>query len=432
MSCMLWEKGFYEDGEDVAARIANIVPSVDPAAVADIAIEARNKQYLRHVPLWVAKTMAGLSSHKKFVASVLAEIIQRPDELTEFLSLYWKDGKKPLSAQIKKGLATAFTKFDKYSMAKYNKDSAVKLRDVLFLCHAKPKDKAQEYLWKQLINGELQTPDTWETNLSAGSDKKETWERLMSEKKLGGMALLKNLRGMNQVNVDPVLIDQYIESQAFKKVLPFRFISAAKHAPRHEESLGKAMVKSLSGFDKLPGHTVLLVDVSGSMDNPISSKSELSRIDAACGVAMLLRESCERVDIFSFSMALRQIPPRHTFSLRDAILTSQQHSGTPLGLAVASVYADKNLHATMAKSQSFGWDRHQPVDYQCQGLRPDRLIVITDEQSNDPVPDPIGMGYMINVASNKNGVGYGPWIHIDGWSEAVCGYIYELERNDLN
>lgn len=40
----------------------------------------------------------------------------------------------------------------------------------------------------------------------------------------------------------------------------------------------------------------------------------------------------------------------------------------------------------------------------------------------------LNRGYIINVASNKNGVGYGAWIHIDGWSEAVIDYIREYEK----
>jgi hypothetical protein len=35
---------------------------------------------------------------------------------------------------------------------------------------------------------------------------------------------------------------------------------------------------------------------------------------------------------------------------------------------------------------------------------------------------------MINVASAKNGVGYGAWTHIDGWSEAVIDYIAASEE----
>ena len=55
------------------------------------------------------------------------------------------------------------------------------------------------------------------------------------------------------------------------------------------------------------------------------------------------------------------------------------------------------------------------------------MVVITDEQSHDRVNAPRGRGYVINVASNRNGVGYGEWTHIDGWSEAVIDYIAELE-----
>ena len=39
---------------------------------------------------------------------------------------------------------------------------------------------------------------------------------------------------------------------------------------------------------------------------------------------------------------------------------------------------------------------------------------------------------MINVASFKNGVGYGKWTHIDGWSESVIEYVREFERTDHN
>lgn len=72
--------------------------------------DARTKFNLRHVPLLIARAMARSSTHKAAVADVIADIIQRPDELTEFVSIYWKEGRCPLSAQVKKGLARAFTK----------------------------------------------------------------------------------------------------------------------------------------------------------------------------------------------------------------------------------------------------------------------------------------------------------------------------------
>jgi len=94
-------------------------------------------------------------------------------------------------------LAKAFGKFDEYQLAKWdNKKSTVKLRDVLFLCHAKPANPEREDLYKRLVAGELKTPDTWEVGLSAAKtpdQKKEVWERLISNNKLGALAFLKNL-----------------------------------------------------------------------------------------------------------------------------------------------------------------------------------------------------------------------------------------------
>jgi len=121
-------------------------------------------------------------------------------------------------------------------------------------------------------------------------------------------------------------------------------------------------------------------------------------MDAACGLAVLLREVCEAVEVYSFSDKLVRVPPRRGFALRDAIVSSQPHGGTQLGHALSSLRAEY-----------------------------DRILVITDEQSHDRVPAPNGRGYVVNVASARNGVGYGAWTHIDGWSEAVVDYLRNLE-----
>ena len=83
-----------------------------------------------------------------------------------------------------------------------HRDAEVTLRDVLFMSHAKPKDEAQAALWRRLAANELANPDTWEVQLSAGADKKETFERLIREKKLGYIALIRKLRNMEQADVE--------------------------------------------------------------------------------------------------------------------------------------------------------------------------------------------------------------------------------------
>ena len=149
------------------------------------------------------------------------------------------------------------------------------------------------------------------------------------------------------------------------------------------------MFKCLEGTPKLPGKTVLMIDVSGSMiGTTVSKKSDIDRLDAAMALAMLLREICDEVEIYKFETEVTAVPNRRGFALRDAI-KQNAGGGTDIGKAVKHAY-------------NIGYSR---------------LIVITDEQSHTHVSNPRqGRNYMVNVGTYENGVGYGPWTHIDGWS----------------
>ena len=44
LACLLWESQVYEGGIEIASRIAELVPRVEPERVAGLAIEAREHQ----------------------------------------------------------------------------------------------------------------------------------------------------------------------------------------------------------------------------------------------------------------------------------------------------------------------------------------------------------------------------------------------------
>lgn len=404
LATLLWEDQFYEDGQTIADRIQELSAKVDPATVAALAIEAREVQKLRHVPLLLAASLAPRGG--AVVGDTIARVIQRADELAEFLAIYWGRGRVPLSKQVKKGLAAAFGKFDGYQLAKYNREAAIRLRDVLFLTHAKPKDEAQAQLWKQLVDGTLPSADTWEVALSAGKDKATEWTRLLSEGKLGYLALLRNLRGMEQAGVSKDLIRQAILARkGADKVLPFRFIAAAQAAPTFEPELDTALLATIGELPQFSGTTAILVDVSGSMDAKLSARSDLTRMTAAATLAAVFPGKAE---VYSFADRVVQVPARKGMAGVEAILRSQPHGYTRLAEAVAMINAKGGF---------------------------DRLVVITDEQATSGrVPAPVAPNaYMINVASARNGVGYGAWTHLDGFSEGVLRWMaqFEAQRVEL-
>lgn len=403
LTCLLWEDGFYESGEMIGDRIKRLVSQCDPELVKQLARVARTNYKLRHAPLLLARELLRHPKKPKGVDALIEDICLRADEPAELLALYWENavGKRPLSAQLKRGLAAAVVKFDGYQLAKWQgKDRAVKLRDVFFLTHPKPNVDSQAKIWKQLVDGTLPSPDTWEVALSGGADKREAFTRLLLEKKLGYMALLRNLRNMKEAGVDPKLVESALQSGASRSwALPFRFIAAARACPGWEPMIDMAMRVAVIAQPKLPGRTKLIVDVSASMDQPLSKKSDLRRIDAACALAILLNGVCESVEIYTFSNVVAEVPPRHGMALRDAILGSQVHSSTYLGRALE----------------------------QLRGRDAERTIVITDEQSADAVGVPTGRGYMLDVAGAQNGVGFGAWTRISGFSEACVEFIRATE-----
>lgn len=400
LASMLWEKQFYLDGKANAELVKDLVAKVQPEKVAELAEYARSKFKLRHVPLLLARELA---RNGRLQAQTLTNIVQRPDEMSEFLSIYWQEGKTAVSNQIKKGLAACFNKFNEYQLAKWNKNSAaIKLRDVMFISHPKPQSADQAELFKRIASDTLETPDTWETQLSGGADKCDTFTRLMNEKKLGALAFLRNLRNMTQSGVSEALIRSYASTVDVSRVLPFRFIAAARIVPQFEDMLEDMMFRALATVPKLPGKTVLVIDVSGSMfGTNISAKSDLDRFDAAAALAILCREICEQVEIYSFSYDAVRVAPRRGFALVEAISKSQAHGGTALGQSMRTIDAQTSY---------------------------DRVIVFTDEQSYDRPNKPRGKGYLVNVASYQNGVNHSAWNEINGFSEAIVDYIQAFER----
>jgi hypothetical protein len=345
--------------------------------------------------------------------------------LSEFVALYWKDKKQPLSNQVKKGLARAFTKFDEFALGRYANSGDIKLRDVLFLSHAKPESKAQEKLWKKLANRELSYPeDTWEVQLSAskGENKKEVWTKLLNGSKLKALALLRNLRNCVEAGVEDSLIRKALKNCDPEKVLPFRFITAARYAPKFEPELEELMFKCSTNRDKLSGKTILIVDVSGSMGGRVSGKSEISRLDAACALAMLVREQSDNVVIYASAGSdgerihkTQLVPARRGFALRDAIVKASRKLGGG-GIFVK-----------------------QSMDYVCEKeKKADRVIMINDSQDCDLVHKPDSANafgernYMMDISCEKNGIGYSKFIVINGFSESLIDYILAFEKSGLN
>jgi hypothetical protein len=363
------------DSNDLMNRIKTLVRMNDPLFVAQLATYIREEQNLRAIPLVLAVELAKTHSGDDLVRRMARRVISRADELARILVYYARANKKnwytnsngqlkmfgKLSNQLRKGVSDSFLKFDEYQLNKYDRtylindnrknpiNNSIKLRDVLFLTHPKPMNNDQEELFRKLAQDELAKADTWEKRMTegGGKSKKETWEGLIAEKRMGYMACLKNLRNFIQEDVSPEHIEmvaRYLENPKAvrnSKQLPFRFLAAyralghngsyARHwyVSEHDASsvdtrdprvrrlaraLETAVLTSIENIPMFADEKVLIAaDVSGSMQVPATGTRDehravqmgkrqilVERFDIAILLSMLLLNRCEMAAVGMF------------------------------------------------------------------------------------------------------------------------------------
>lgn len=418
---LLWEDNAYIDGDSVAKHIERLIPRCEPKDVANLALECRLVQKLRHTPLFIASEMCKYPQHKLFVGDLLPKIITRADMLTDFLAIYWNNGKRPLTNQIKKGLAASFHNFNEYQFAKYDRNGAIKLRDVMFLCHPKANNEAEQELFNKIASRTLKTPDTWEVALSSGADKKETWTRLIEENKLGSLAMLRNLRNMMNVRVDKKVIEKGLSQMRSQMLLPLDFLKARDNAKEFSREIEDAMLKTYEKLPKLPGKTLFIVDVSGSMRQLISSRSAFTRMECAKAMAMLAANQCE--DFTLVCTAGSDCARKHQSSV-----IRYPEKGFDILDQIDEKY-NKLGGGGIFTCQCLEWCKDHISDAESY----DRIIVFSDSQDCDYsglVPEPFAKhNYICDVSSEKHDISYnGVWdAEISGWSEHFLTYIAALE-----
>ncbi len=376
------ETKFY--GDNSSELVANLreVLATEPKFVANLAIYARREMHLRTIAHVLCAELAHDAVGKEYLRATLMQLVERPDDLTEILAYYLQTFGKPIPNALKKGLADALRKFDAYQLAKYNRAHAVKLRDLLCLVHPKAETESQSELWKKLLENRLEPPITWETELSKYGNRKEVWERLIAEKKLGYMAMLRNLRNIIKAEITNLPQVYQFLSDATRvlqnKQLPFRYYNAYRIL--QQEGLGtskifdalEAAIKiSTKNIPRLPGKTLIAADVSGSMNSPISAKSQITCAEIAVLLLAIANYICEETITTTFD--------NHLYLCQLAT-----HNG---------IIANANG----IKVNGGGTDITLPLHYLLQKkIKVDRIIILSDNEINR------GYNYRTGYGAPKN------------------------------
>ena len=327
---------FYRSSNDTLLRIKELIKQVDPMFAAKAAIFARDKFGMRSISHVLASEIASRLGGKEWSKNFYNKIIVRLDDMTEIISYYLNNNTDKSNPKfpnsMKKGFASAFDRYDGYHLAKYKcENKEVKLVDVINIVHPTPTEKNAEAL-KSLINGKLKNSETWESKLSQAGQyddevdakKAEAWKDLLESKKIGIMALLKNLR--NIINQSPDSVSSACEILRDEKmikssrILPFRFETAHKEIQSMGSStevrkcmiaIDKALGISVNNVPKFKGETLVVIDVSSSM------KGKPSQIASLFGSILAKSNMC---DVMTFDRDARYV----NYNPSDSVMTIKE------------------------------------------------------------------------------------------------------------
>ena len=311
LTTMFGEPKFYGSTDGDIVLLATECAHYDPAFLCRLACYARNDNNLRSVSHVLCCVIAR-EAHE-YTRRTVRNIVIRPDDMTEILACYKRMYGKPFPNALKRELACVMQNFDEYQLAKYNRGGAVKLRDVLRITHPVPRDAKTEALFRKVLDDTLETPYTWETELSQKGNNKETWNALISSGKVGYMALLRNLRNIINSGADIAPVLEIIadpERVRKSRQLPFRFYSAYLTLSDQNmmtgdihRALEKALEVSVETIERIFGRTLIAIDVSASMNSRISQKSEVRCCDIASLLGAMASHICEDATVCYFDSA---------------------------------------------------------------------------------------------------------------------------------
>lgn len=298
------EDGFYESAETQRNRFLDLTEKVADTYgyefVANCAFFARNEIGLRSI----SQLIAGWLNDKSFEGkrAFYRNFLHRPDDMGEvFSAVDFLGGKR--SHALVNGTRDYLSNLNEYQLAKYKMLSRkYNLYDIINITHANSVgiDK--------LKKNELASADTWEVAISTATsneDRSQEWIRLVKEEKLGYMALLRNLNNiLSAEGVDMDFVRHYLCPQLRNeiairksKVFPYRIYTAYKNLKivpiPIELALNEAFQIATNNMPQLTGKNGILLDVSGSMDDPISYNSNITikEVGACFAVAILFQTS---------------------------------------------------------------------------------------------------------------------------------------------
>jgi 60 kDa SS-A/Ro ribonucleoprotein len=444
----LWSgDGYYEKHQEWFQRFqANVAAALaeDKRFPFALAAYARDKRGLAlrtsPVALYVEAVAHPATKGTGHARRYAPKVLKRADEPAEAIAYFRAHHSGVVPHGLLRGVQDVVRGFDEYQLAKYKDRGAVSMRDVMRLARPKPKDEAERALWGRVVMRTLETPYTWEVELSqcrTDEEKRDRWNELLRSGKLGLFGLVRNLRNIIQTgaDVEEALGQLTPERVTASGILPFqwykayRAVASAAGEPL-AEPLEQALTWSLAAVPRLLGVTLVACDNSGSMSG-IQPTRGVSNAELANLMGAMALHVCESglAGTFGETFALAQVNPRHDVLYNkvqiDACGQTTGHSTNAWRIFEYLIRHDVAVDRVLLFSDMQCYDsgaRYAPGAYAGHSLSTELEAY---RQRNPGV-----VVYSVNLATQDNACQFAPEqpvVELAGFSESIFEFISAVE-----
>lgn len=348
------ENRFYESGDEQINRYINLTSQMlekyGPKFVGRAAYFARNTLGMRSISQLTAAMLNPIQFEGK--RDFYAKYMKRPDDVSEIFAILDAFGEKRSHALVR-GAADYLSSLNAYTMDKYamrNKDWS--MIDLINVCH--PKSAVVD----KFYNGQLEHAGTWEQKISASKseeEKSQNWRELVEGGKLGYLALIRNLNNILAANVSEDWIERYLVPQLTNAdkihkslVFPYQIYTAYKNLEVREVNtyfaLDKAFRESVKNVPGLDGSSLVVLDVSGSMEDRISGRSNMTIKEVCACYAAAIYLSNPNSEFIKFGNHAKRCHYNRLDSVFVLIKKMQVNDGCGYGTDILPVWKMLNQH----------------------------------------------------------------------------------------
>lgn len=345
---------FYGTGEAQLDSVLDLANKVSPKFVAQTAIYARERGYMKDMPALLCAVLAKRDS--QLLKTIFPRVIDNGKMLRNFVQIIrsGKTGKKSL-ASAPKGLVRDWLESrDDRRLLEASIGNEPSLADIIKMAHPKPKNPSRSAFYGYLLDKEYDkrklpeivkqyeaykagdstdVPDVPFQLLTALKLGKREWTQIAKDMKWHATRINLNTMQRHGVFEDQKMVRLIAdrlrdEEQIAKvKVFPYQLLAAFLNVdgvpPDITEALQDAMEISLKNVPEIAGRVWVFPDVSGSMSSPItgargSATSKVRCIDIAALVAAAFLRQNKTSGIIPFEGGICPI----AINPRDSVMTN--------------------------------------------------------------------------------------------------------------